>query len=234
MVEGKVLRVTQKSHKSPNDFQNPMGSMTFEKHGICRLLSGSSDFFPLPGDLLAQSHFLRNFLRDTPEDRVKVHLYEHRHMHLSIAFQVRLVVFVSNIFYGHPDPLGKPPTRVVTQHYEMLSCSKMFEKHRNTQSPCVCVFFGGVFLSCHAIHGSRVRIQIHALPCWYCGASIDTSLASKNMMICPDICFEFSESRPSNRTGILVCSCFRFCLLGHLNLELYCMKSCTMIVRLLK
>ena len=45
-----------------------------------RLLSGSSDFFPLPGDLLAQSHFLRNFLRDTPEDRVKVYLYEKRHM----------------------------------------------------------------------------------------------------------------------------------------------------------
>ncbi|CAK9108431.1 unnamed protein product [Durusdinium trenchii] len=45
------------------------------------LLSGSSDFFPLPGDLLAQSHFLRSFLRDTPEDKVSVHLYEQRHMH---------------------------------------------------------------------------------------------------------------------------------------------------------
>ena len=45
-----------------------------------RLLSGSSDFFPLPGDLLAQSHFLRNFLRDTSEERVKVYLYEKRHM----------------------------------------------------------------------------------------------------------------------------------------------------------
>ncbi|CAL1143126.1 unnamed protein product [Cladocopium goreaui] len=45
------------------------------------LLSGSSDFFPLPGDLLAQSHFLRNFLRDTSEERVKVYLYEKRHMH---------------------------------------------------------------------------------------------------------------------------------------------------------
>jgi hypothetical protein len=37
-------------------------------------------FFPLPGDLLAQSHFLRNFLRDTSEERVKVYLYEKRHM----------------------------------------------------------------------------------------------------------------------------------------------------------
>ena len=45
------------------------------------LLSGSSDFYPLPGDLLAQTHFLRNFLRDTPSQRVKVHLYGHRHMH---------------------------------------------------------------------------------------------------------------------------------------------------------
>ncbi|CAE7327315.1 clsB, partial [Symbiodinium sp. CCMP2456] len=45
------------------------------------LLSGSSDFYPLPGDLLAQTHFLRNFLRDTPSQQVKVHLYGHRHMH---------------------------------------------------------------------------------------------------------------------------------------------------------
>eukprot|EP00928_Gymnodinium_smaydae_P093095 TRINITY_DN77111_c0_g1_i1.p1 TRINITY_DN77111_c0_g1~~TRINITY_DN77111_c0_g1_i1.p1 ORF type:complete len:295 (-),score=69.08 TRINITY_DN77111_c0_g1_i1:320-1204(-) len=47
------------------------------------LLSGSSDFYPLPGDLLAQTHFLRRFLRDTSayRDRVKVHLYEQKHMH---------------------------------------------------------------------------------------------------------------------------------------------------------
>ncbi|CAE7710113.1 cls [Symbiodinium microadriaticum] len=45
------------------------------------LLSGSSDFYPLPGDLLAQTHFLRSFLRDTPSQQVKVHLYGHRHMH---------------------------------------------------------------------------------------------------------------------------------------------------------
>eukprot|EP00440_Ansanella_granifera_P068298 gb/GFBE01074094.1/.p1 GENE.gb/GFBE01074094.1/~~gb/GFBE01074094.1/.p1 ORF type:complete len:483 (+),score=98.22 gb/GFBE01074094.1/:1-1449(+) len=63
----------------------------FLKHALLRvpergaqlslLLSGSSDFYPLPGDLLAQTWFLRRFLRDTPEDKVKVHLYEHRHMH---------------------------------------------------------------------------------------------------------------------------------------------------------
>jgi len=47
------------------------------------LLSGSSDFYPLPGDLLAQTHFLRRFLRDTREveDRVTVSLYDKRHMH---------------------------------------------------------------------------------------------------------------------------------------------------------
>ncbi|CAE8651645.1 unnamed protein product, partial [Polarella glacialis] len=50
------------------------------------LLSGSSDFYPLPGDLLAQTYFLRSFLRDSREceesqGEVKVHLYEQRHMH---------------------------------------------------------------------------------------------------------------------------------------------------------
>lgn len=47
------------------------------------LLSGSSDFYPLPGDLLAQQHFLRRFLRETRgyEDLVSVHLYSRRHMH---------------------------------------------------------------------------------------------------------------------------------------------------------
>merc|ERR1712039_200699 len=47
------------------------------------LLSGSSDFCPLPGDLLAQTHFLGRFLREAQgfEDRVAVHLYEKRHMH---------------------------------------------------------------------------------------------------------------------------------------------------------
>merc|ERR1711920_1220140 len=47
------------------------------------LLSGSSDFYPLPGDLLAQTHFLRRFLQETKghEDKVSVHLYAERHMH---------------------------------------------------------------------------------------------------------------------------------------------------------
>lgn len=47
------------------------------------LLSGSSDFYPVPGDLLAQTHFLRRFLKETQghEDRVAVHLYGQRHMH---------------------------------------------------------------------------------------------------------------------------------------------------------
>ncbi|CAJ1353583.1 unnamed protein product, partial [Effrenium voratum] len=47
------------------------------------LLSGSSDFYPLPGDLLAQMFFLRGFLSATlpSQDRVSVHLYEKRHMH---------------------------------------------------------------------------------------------------------------------------------------------------------
>jgi len=51
------------------------------------LLSGSSDFYPIPGDLLAQRHFLRRFLRATAESgggdggRVTVHLYDRRHMH---------------------------------------------------------------------------------------------------------------------------------------------------------
>eukprot|EP00927_Polykrikos_kofoidii_P046062 TRINITY_DN40249_c0_g1_i1.p1 TRINITY_DN40249_c0_g1~~TRINITY_DN40249_c0_g1_i1.p1 ORF type:complete len:486 (-),score=60.43 TRINITY_DN40249_c0_g1_i1:631-2088(-) len=47
------------------------------------LLSGSSDFYPLPGDLLAQTHFLGRFLRETrsKEEDVKVHLYSRRHMH---------------------------------------------------------------------------------------------------------------------------------------------------------
>eukprot|EP00929_Paragymnodinium_shiwhaense_P064929 TRINITY_DN32602_c0_g1_i1.p1 TRINITY_DN32602_c0_g1~~TRINITY_DN32602_c0_g1_i1.p1 ORF type:complete len:510 (-),score=134.91 TRINITY_DN32602_c0_g1_i1:333-1862(-) len=49
------------------------------------LLSGDSDFWPLPGDLLAQSHFLRRFLKESRrnevEDRVNVHLYRERHMH---------------------------------------------------------------------------------------------------------------------------------------------------------
>ena len=62
---------------------------------------------------------------------------------------------------------------------------------------------GFKFMHCHA--GTVVK-------------QIDTSLAANNLMImiCPDICFEFSESRPSNTTGTLVCSCFRCCLLGHL------------------
>lgn len=47
------------------------------------LLSGSSDFYPLPGDLLAQTHFLRRFLRETNahEDLVSVHLHSKCHMH---------------------------------------------------------------------------------------------------------------------------------------------------------
>jgi len=47
------------------------------------LLSGSSDFYPLPGDLLAQTHFLRRFLTATQsyQERVAVHLYDKRHMH---------------------------------------------------------------------------------------------------------------------------------------------------------
>lgn len=47
------------------------------------LLSGSSDFYPLPGDLLAQTHFLRKFLKQTRsyEDLVSANLYQHRHMH---------------------------------------------------------------------------------------------------------------------------------------------------------
>jgi len=47
------------------------------------LLSGSSDFYPLPGDLLAQTHFLRRFLKETTgyEDTVSVNLYSKRHMH---------------------------------------------------------------------------------------------------------------------------------------------------------
>lgn len=47
------------------------------------LLSGSSDFYPLPGDLLAQTHFLRRFFLNITgyEDRVAVHLYGRRHMH---------------------------------------------------------------------------------------------------------------------------------------------------------
>jgi len=47
------------------------------------LLSGSSDFYPIPGDLMAQTYFLYSFLRETQrhQDKVAVHLYEARHMH---------------------------------------------------------------------------------------------------------------------------------------------------------
>lgn len=47
------------------------------------LLSGSSDFYPLPGDLLSQTHFLASFLKGSRgmEDRVTVQLYERQHMH---------------------------------------------------------------------------------------------------------------------------------------------------------
>lgn len=47
------------------------------------LLSGSSDFYPLPGDLMAQTHFLRRFLTatDAYKEHVVVNLYSKRHMH---------------------------------------------------------------------------------------------------------------------------------------------------------
>lgn len=47
------------------------------------LLSGSSDFYPVPGDLLAQTHFLRRFLSETRgyESQISVNLYGDRHMH---------------------------------------------------------------------------------------------------------------------------------------------------------
>jgi len=50
---------------------------------VSLLMSGSSDFFPVPGDLLAQTHFLRGFLRDTLwcEELVNVYLHGKRHMH---------------------------------------------------------------------------------------------------------------------------------------------------------
>eukprot|EP00933_Yihiella_yeosuensis_P043011 TRINITY_DN37704_c0_g1_i1.p1 TRINITY_DN37704_c0_g1~~TRINITY_DN37704_c0_g1_i1.p1 ORF type:complete len:496 (+),score=92.68 TRINITY_DN37704_c0_g1_i1:110-1597(+) len=54
------------------------------KARLSLLLSGSSDFYPLPGDLMAQTYFLRRFLRETEayeKDQVKVHLYDKRHMH---------------------------------------------------------------------------------------------------------------------------------------------------------
>mmetsp|Transcript_62335 Transcript_62335/g.136200 ORF Transcript_62335/g.136200 Transcript_62335/m.136200 type:complete len:503 (+) Transcript_62335:633-2141(+) len=47
------------------------------------LLSGSSDFHPIPGDLLAQTHFLRRFFKDLRghEQNFSVHLFHERHMH---------------------------------------------------------------------------------------------------------------------------------------------------------
>ncbi len=108
---------------------------------------------------------------------------------------------------------------VWTQRYEMLFHYEMlflFEDVWKTQKHAICVFvFAGFFLSCHSIHGSRVWIQIHTLPCWHCGASIPPL----HLTICTDICSEWLVC-----SGVFVLQL----LFGHLP------PLNTMILRLLK
>mmetsp|Transcript_43862 Transcript_43862/g.113271 ORF Transcript_43862/g.113271 Transcript_43862/m.113271 type:complete len:494 (-) Transcript_43862:114-1595(-) len=98
------------------------------------LLSGSSDFFPLPGDLLAQTHFLRRFLRETRghEDRVHVDLYQKGHMHAKF-------MTVDGVF-----------STVGSFNYDLYSARRNLEV-------CVAVFDPALARTLQAIHEGKAR-----------------------------------------------------------------------------
>jgi cardiolipin synthase len=54
------------------------------------LVSGTTDFFPVPGDLLAQTHALSRFVKK--DDNTRVHLYSLSHMHAKFTAVDKLFV----------------------------------------------------------------------------------------------------------------------------------------------